>query len=428
MRRILGGLAVASVLGVLVVVALLLSGVIGGGSDPSSADALVQRVAAAIDKPGMVYHAAGDDGSEAWIDAQDQAYRGVDATVAGGLTSVGHGWTRTTYDALNNVTNDADTTPPSGAKPRIDDPYVRWTDALQALAFANQLEYVGRTVSDGREVFAVSAESPVYDNAGNQTGTLFGRVEVDPQTYLPYSFEQRTVDASGATATPSSAGLSPNRRVVYKTSEMIARSSLPTDFFDKSVVEGEVKTNEESLQKIRDIGLTPLWLGNDYQGSGGELQLPETSSIKAVATTSSAEIHYTLVGPGTVGADAVIIRLASDITTFTSPSIPQFGGTLPERKATVNVRGVTGTLYTSVLTRDALPCATSSCAPSTAPLYRRLQFMVGSTAVQIEVSARIDTDGSDTNGYNSNDGIVALAEALTEVPVSTATPTPTPGG
>ena len=413
-------------LGVAVVVLLLLTGVLGGSSDdPGSADDVVQKVAAAIEQPGKVYHVKGNDGSEVWIDPQAQQFRRKDASAAGELTSIGAGWNRTSFDPLNNTTKDEDTSPKGDLRPRIDNPMVRWTDALLALGFGQQMQLVGRTISDGREVIAIQVESPVVDDSGNTTSTLFGRVEVDPVTYLPYSFQQRQVLPDGTTATPAVAGVDPDRRIVYTTSELIDRSSLPDNFFDPSIVSQQVLTNEESLQRIRQIGLTPLWLGEDYPGSGGDLKVPPTEGIFAVASTNSAEIHYALVGDTIVGKDAVIVRLAKDASTFTPPTIPQYGGNLPEQKDQVTVNGQPATLYSSLLTTADIPCDTgTACPASHAVLYRRLQFTQSGTTVQIEAAARIDDNGADSNGYNSKAGIISLAEALTEVPEASATPTP----
>jgi hypothetical protein len=59
-------------------------------------------------------------------------------------------------------------------------------------------------------------------------------------------------------------------------------------------------------------------------------------------------------------------------------------------------------------------------------LYRRLIFAVGTTNVQLETSARVGASGQDANGYNTRDGIIALAEALTEAPAATPAPSPSP--
>jgi hypothetical protein len=100
---------------------------------------------------------------------------------------------------------------------------------------------------------------------------------------------------------------------------------------------------------------------------------------------------------------------------------------LPEQMDTVTVNGQPAILYTSSLTPNDLPCpAGTTCPPSDAAMYRRLDFAVGKTNVQLETSARIDSVGQDANGYNTKAGIIALAEALTEAPAATPTPGPAP--
>ncbi|HVP05052.1 MAG TPA: hypothetical protein VMT90_05170 [Dehalococcoidia bacterium] len=417
-----------SVVAVAVVAALLLSGVLGGGSsdNPGSGDEIAQKVLEAITKPGMVYQVVGTDGSVAWIDPADEEYRRRDATLDGGLTSVGKGWTRYSYDIQNNVVAQDDTSPTGAQRPRIDDPLARWTDPTAALAFSGRLEVTGREVADGKQVIVLQASTPVVDKEGNQAGTLFGRVEIDAETFLPHAFQRRQVLANGTTPTPAVAGQDPNARVVY-TSDFIPRSSLAADFFDQSIVQQQVKTNQNGLQQVRDIGLTPLWFGVYYDGRPyGELQLPPTVSIAADSEAKTAHIDYALVSPTLQSEGAVIIRLAEDTSQFTHPQIPQFAGDLPENEETVTAGGVTATLYTSILTVNALPCPAASCPHSDAKLYRRLVFKHGDAAVQIEVEPRLDDQGNDLNGFNSRDGIISLAGVLTEVPADAVMPTPAP--
>jgi hypothetical protein len=400
----------------------------GGGS--TNGDDVAQRVGQTIQQPGMVYHAVANDGSEVWIDANDQLYRKADATARGSFLSVGQGWTQTVYDPVQNAVTKNDRSPQGSTRPRIDNPAVSWTDALGALGYGNSLVAIGKEMADGIEVWVLQAKTPIVDSSGNVTGSLTGRIEVNVSTSLPHAFESHETDSSGATPTPDAYGLSPNRRTVYTTSEMIPRSSLPADFFDPSMVSSQVKTPAERLQELRVIGLTPLWLGEQYAGSGGLLQLPASNSVTAAASTNSGDIHYSLIVPTSATnaleeTDAVIVRLAADASTFTQPTVPQFGGILPERKETVTENGQAATLYTSILTPSDLPCASGqTCPPSDAPLYCRLIFAAGTTNVQIETAARIGSGGQDANGYNNKDGIIALAEALTEAPAATPAPSP----
>lgn len=415
MARSLAALAAVSVLAAIVVAVVLIGGGSGDENDVGSADDVAQKVAEAIREPGMVYNVGGNDGSLAWIDAEMQQYRRRDSAINGGTTSVGSGWTEISYDASTNTVTEDDTTPSASQRPRIDDPMVRWMDPLAALAFSNQLTLIGRTTADGKEVIALEATTLVVDASGNVTGTLLGRVEVDAETYLPHAFEARQTLANGVTPTPGPEGLDP--RVLY-TSEFIERSTLPAGFFDRAVVEGQIETNQNKMEQVRELGLTPVWFGQYYDGKPyGELQLPPTVSVSTNDEGTEAEIRYALVSPTSVATDAVIIRLAADPSRFTHPQIPQFAGDLPEDEETVALAGgATATLYTSILTIDALPCPSGGCPQSSAALYRRLVLQRGDTAVQIEVSPRILADGTDSNGFNSRDGIVSLAGVLVDVP------------
>ncbi len=413
--------------------ALIGAGLVSGcGGGSTSGDDIARRVGQTILQPGMVYHSVADDGAEVWIDASDQLYRKADATSKGRLVSVGQGWSQTVYDPFQNAVTQKDNTPPGPATPRINNPAVSWTDALGALGFGNALDMIGKETADGIEVWVLQARTPILDSNSNVTGSLVGRIEVTVSTNLPHAFELHETSIDGTTPTPDPYGLNPNRRTVYTTSEMIPRSSLSADFFDSSKVSSQVQTPAENLQKLRAVGLTPLWLGEQYAGPGGLLQLPVSNSVSAVASTKSGDIHYTLILPTSAtsavqATDAVIVRLAADATTFTAPTVPQFGGVLPERKDTVTVNGQAATLYTSILTPSDLPCATgTTCLVSGAALYRRLIFAVGTTNVQLETSARVGASGQDANGYNTRDGIIALAEALTEAPAATPAPSPSP--
>ena len=70
----------------------------------------------------------------------------------------------------------------------------------------------------------------------------------------------------------------------------------------------------------------------------------------------------------------------------------------------------------SILTPAALPCPAATCPETDAPLFIRLQLQLDGAAVQIETYARVDESGTDQNGYNTESGIIQLAEALTPAP------------
>jgi hypothetical protein len=247
--------------------------------------------------------------------------------------------------------------------------------------------------------------------------TLVGRVEVDPETYLPLAFERSEDTPAGET--PSQDRL----RVLYTTSELIPRDDLPEGFFDQAVVEAQVLTTDESLQQLADLGLTAYWLDEIYESSLGRLELPPIDAVITDPTTNTAELRYALIvstdseGGAAPLLDTVIVRLARDPNGFGPPTIPEFGGTLPEQAEDVEVRGVTGTLFTSVLTPFDLGCDTGECPPTEAHLYRRLVFLIDDTAVQIETFARVAATGDELNGYNTEFGIVALGETMIKVEV-----------
>lgn len=400
------------------------------GSDEPTGGEIASKVQQTIEQPGMVYHAVEGDGTELWIDAANQQFRKKESPQSAGLTSIGEGWTQFYYDPFSNTVGTRDLTPEGPATPRINNPAVSWNDALGALAFGNQLDFTAKSTADGVEVWVLQAKTPILDKQGNQTGALNGRVEIDTKTNLPHAFEKREVYSDGTTPTPGLSGLSPNRRIVYTKSEMIARDSLPADFFDQSLVPQQLQSPEQNMEKVRALGIEPLWLGVYYEGPGGILQLPRDTGVFAVSAEDRAEIHYSLTVPLSATEaqeepDTVILRLAKDAAQFRPPTIPQFGGTLPEGSSTMSVNGGPAVLYTSLLTPDNLPCPAGNCPSSSAPLYRRLVFSVGDTAVQLETASRIAASGRDVNGYNDKDAIVALAEALsTAPPVETPTPAP----
>lgn len=418
-RFILAALAGVSVIAVIAVAIIVLAG--GSDDDSPSADEITARVLDAIDKPGMVYHTVGDDGSEVWLDFEGRVYRRHSPISGGYLVSVGEDWTRIAFDPFQNQVTIEDLAPTGDAVPRINNPAATWTDALAALAFGNQLNVIGRTTSDGRDVLAIEAASPVVRGDGGVTGTLLGRVELDPETYFPYSFENKEEYSDGTTPTPGVNGVPVNRRIIYTTAELVPRDSLASDFFDRKNVEDQVLTVEENIGQIRDLGLTPWWLGRQYDGPDGILVLPPTNNIFVVTSEERAEIHYAFAAPDAPvteapSLDTVRVRLATDPATFGPPPISEYGGTLPEQADEVTVRGGPATLYTSLLSRNDLPCDTpGGCPNSPVLLYRRLVFAIGETNIQIETEARIDTtSGAELNQYNTRDGIISLAEALTE--------------
>lgn len=399
----------------------------GGGGDEPSADEIASKVQQTIEQSGMVYHAVQADGTELWIDAADQQFRKKETS---GLTSIGKGWTEYSYDPFTNTVLTKDLTPQGPATPRINNPAASWVDALGALAFGNKLDFTAKSTADGVEVWVLQAVTPILDKQGNQVGSLNGRVEIDTTTNLPHAFERREAHSDSTTPTPDLSGLSPNRRIVYTKSEMVGRDSLPTDFFDQAVVSKQLQSPEENMEKVRALGLEPLWLGVYYEGPGGILQLPQDTGVFAVSAEDRAEIHYSLTVPisstnAQNEADTVILRLAKDPSKFKPPTIPQFGGELPERQSSTSVNGGPAVLYSSVLTPADLPCPTGNCPTSSTTLYRRLVFSVGDTAVQLETAARIGSGGQDLDGYNDKDAIVKLAEALFAAP-PIAAPTPAP--
>ncbi len=395
--------------GLLVVIAA------GCGGGDESGEEIVERVVDAVDEPGMIYHAIGDDNSEVWVDVENEKFRRREATASGGLISVGDGWDRYTFDPIENQVFVEDANPEGALRPRIDHPMVLWVEALGALAFGQELEVIGDTVADGRAVVALNARTPITQDDEPTGATLVGRVELDPETYLPLAFERTEEVPAGAT--PSQERV----RIRYMTSELISRDDLPEGFFDQAVVEAQVLTTEESLRQLGNLGLTAYWLGEGYESQLGVLALPPIDAVITDPTTNMAELHYALIvgAGGEDGAspllDAVILRLARDPNGFVQPTIPEFGGTLPELETEVEVRGVTGTLLTSLLTPAHLGCGTDECPPTEARLYRRLIFLIDGTAVQIEAFARVTAAGDDLNGYNSEFGLVALGETMMEV-------------
>ncbi|HUF54532.1 MAG TPA: hypothetical protein VMR52_12280 [Dehalococcoidia bacterium] len=368
----------------------------------------------AVSEAGMVYHAVGDDGSEVWIDTENEMFRRVDETDAGRLTSVGTGWTEISYDPLQNVVLEEDQNPTGPQRPRIDRPMVVWSEPLGALAFAQEFNVIGETSADGRLVFAVEARTPITSD-GEPTGrVLVGRVDLDPETWLPLAYERR--EDVPPEATPSQA----RTRTVYTTSELIPRSDLPEDWFDAAVVEEQKLTIEENIALMRDIGITPYWLGENFESENGLLSLPPARAVIPDPGNQEGELRYALIVPTSETSaepllEAVVVRLGLNADGFGPPTIPEIGGALPEDSRDVVVRGQTVPLYTSLLSPADLGCGQAECPETSAQLYRRVVFSIGDTTVQVEAFARINAAGKDLNGYNSVDALVALAEALMEV-------------
>lgn len=366
----------------------------------------------------MVFHAAADNGGEVWIDAERQVYRQRDATAVGGLTSVGQGWTRTSYDPFQNKVIAQDKSPSDPNRPRLDDPAIQWFEPLAALAYAPELRLIGRTTSDGRAVIAIEARSPVLDK-GNFTGRyLIGRVELDAQSRLVVAFERRL--QLPPDETPNADDLQDDQkptRIRYQT-EFLPRDTLPPDFFSPTIVEQQVITLEENLATIAAMGLDLLWLDKEFSDSHGTLRLPEgTEGVFVDSTKGEASFHYSLVTGGAgdtrLLADSVVIKIGPPGTDFGQPAIQQFSGRLPEGGRTVTAAGQQAMLYTSILTPADLPCPAGDCPRTRTPLYHRLSLTIGSTGLQIETYARVDSvTGDDQNGYNNTEGIVALAEAV----------------
>ncbi len=395
----------------------------GGGGE--TAEDVTQKAFEAINQPGMVFHAKGDDGSEVWIDAGNEVFRRRDGQSAGGLVSVGEGWQTSSYDPYENAVSTKDNAPLADQPPRINHPAIQWIEAFGALAYSGELRLIGETMADGKAVVAIEARSPIVEQ-GQFTGRyLVGRVEFDAGSYLLSAFERRLdLPLEERDATPDPSSLTPEQqpvRIRYEVSELLPREELAADFFDAGIVEEQVITLDENIANIKALGIEPYWLGERYAGDRGAFRLPsDTEGVFVDTSTGEASFHYLLEVPGGAGTGALIgeslvVNLGPAGTDFGQPVIQEFGGVLPEVQGQVTVRGQTATLYRSVLTPSELPCPTGTACPTTkAPLYYRLPFTIGSTAVQLETYARVDSvTGEDQNGYNITEGIVALAEALT---------------
>ena len=414
----------------LALVSLLVLATVGCGGDDDegssemSSEEIVSKVEQAVSQPGMIFYAEGDDGSEVWLDAENERYRRKEPQRSGGLTSIGEGWTRYRFDQFQNEVIEEDLSP--ATQPRIDNPMVAWYEPLTALGYGTELEVIGLTQADGREVVAVNAISPVLNDENEPTSFLEGRVEVDAATYLPTAFERREVLPNGATVTPEAGEEEPAPpRVRYRTT-LVSASEVPEGFFDRAVVEDEVRTLSESVAEMKALGLPPYWLGDRLQGPGGLLALPEIDPLIVDPGKPAGEFHYSLIVPTSQSSsepltDTVIIRMAKDVSEFTPPVVEAYAGDVPEQRQSVTVRGGEGVLFSSLLTPSDLPCPEGNCPVAAVPIFTRLIFEIGETAFQIETSARVGASGEDLNGYNTVDGIIGLADALVE-----ANPPPDP--
>ena len=386
----------------------------GCGDDELTAEEVVDRTFDAIDEPGMVYHITADNGSQVWMDTENELFRREEPTDDGGLTSVGDGWVKTTYDPFNNVTDTQDESPDEALPPRIDNPAVQWLEPLTALAYARELELIGETSSvEGRRVIAVVGRSPVVAEDQATGENLLGRVEVDAETYEIVSFERRTEPAPGATPDPEDEVV----RVLYETPEHIDSDELPDDFFDVSVVEGQIMTLEENIARMAEIGIDPYWLGETYDGAAALAVDPEQGGAIVDTEANEGSFHYGLLVPSgdnfAAYPESVVIKLGPTGTEFGPPEVQGFSGDTPEEDRDATARGVPARMYRSILTPSDLPCPSEPCAPSDVPLYYRLVFTLGETVVQIETSTRINqATGADLNVYNNDSGILELAEAL----------------
>lgn len=390
----------------------------GCGDDKLTAEEVVQRAYEAVDEPGTVYHVVADNGSELWMDTEEQLYRRKDATEDGGLISTGEGWEKTTFDVFNNVVQTQDESPNPDLLPRIDNPAVQWLEPLTALAYARGLELVGRTVSvDGRPVLAVIGRSPIIEGEQATGGFLAGRVEVDPDTYDILLFERRREAAPGEELTSEEAVVT---RIAYEPAEHLDRAEFPEDFFAKSVVEQQIVTLEENIDGIRELGIDPYWLGEEYEVRDGVSLVLNREQGGVIVDSENGEgsVHYGMVVPAGSGfqgfPETVVIKLGPAGTEFSQPSVEDYSGDLPEQAREVTVRGVPGVMARSILTPGDLECPVGqTCAESDEPLYYSVTFTLGDTAIQLETSARVDqVTGEERNVYNNDSGILELADAL----------------
>lgn len=413
----------AIVLGVLGVVAVAF--VACGGSD--SAEDAAQRVLAAMDEEGMVYHGVAGD-TEVWLDIDNQVYRSRQVTADGDKITIGEGWLQTVYDPRANAVSESDESLPSDRIPRINDPAINWLEALGALAFAQELELKeGRVNAEGASVTVLEARSPVVSNGVVTGATLVGRLELDPETFLLVAFERREDQPLGATPNPDPLGLGGPRRVQFIVSELIPRSNLGDDFFSAEVARNAVLTFEDKIENARDLGIEPYWLGDEYEDEIGSLVLqPDEGGfivdegLGGDSAQPEAAFSYTTPtedpgGQTVLVGQVVLIKLwPADLAQFAPPFIEGFSSNVPEGNEEIEINGEPAALIRSFLRPQDLACpAGVDCPESDAPLYHRIAMVVGDTAIQLETHARIDPEGVDRNPYNTPEGITALAEALT---------------
>lgn len=418
-RALLGGGGVLCLAAVVAVLAIVLLG--GSGDEGSSPEEIIAKTSEAVRRDGMAFHAKGDDGSEVWIDAAGQRYRAVQREGTQLLTAVGQGWTQTTFDPETNAVSSEDATP--GTTPRIDDPMILWFEPLSALAYGGEISDLGKTTADGKTVIAVESRTPLGSEGQLSGRFLVGRLELDPETYLVQAFERRLQLPPGETPDPQSVGSqlgTQNVRIRYEVSEFVPLADLPADFFDASHVEEQVVTLEKSIAQIRDAGVTPYWLGELYESGDLVLVLqPLPGGVEFDSTTGTGSLLYALGTPdgAVISVDTVIIRLAKPgRAEFPQPTFPQYAGRLPEDVSEITAGGRPAAMGVSILTPSALPCPAATCPETNAPLFIRLQLQLDGASLQIETYARVDDSGTDRNGYNTESGIIQLAEALTPAP------------
>ena len=300
----------------------------GGGGDPEAGDGVQRRRDRR--EPGL------DRRREAAVPAQgfgDQRRAALRWAAAGRST-------RTT-PRRNSVT-EKDNAPNASQRPRIDDPMVRWMDPLAALAFSNHLTVIGRATADGIAGDCAARRRRRWWTArGTRAGRCTGAWRWTQRRTCRTRSRRTRRWLTGRRRRRGPEGWT--RGCVY-TSEFIERSTLPADFFDRAVVEEQVQTNQNQMEKVRELGLTPVWFGQYYDGKPyGELQLPPTVSVSINDDGDWRQRYdYALVSPTSVATNAVVIRLSADASTFTRPEIPQFAGDLPEEEETVTMGGGSG--------------------------------------------------------------------------------------
>jgi hypothetical protein len=399
---------------VIAALALALAGVLAacGGGGGESADSIAQKAYAAVNRPGMVYHTTTDDGTELWLDTERHLFRREEPATSGKLVSVGDGWNATTFDSQTDSVSTRDRSP-QGPAPRINDPVILWLEPLAALGYGQNVVVIGKTMADEQEVLALTAATPIVDANGQPTGAVLeGRVELDPDTYLPHAYEKRQSPPAGQAQTPAAA-----KRTVFKKSEFISRDKLAVSFFSTKDVEAQVQTIAQTLQRVIAMGLSPLWLGEQYQSDGGALALKEGTTPQIDPNTNEVTLNYALVvpvnGQNVFADDTIVVRLGPAGTNFGSPPIPQFSAQIPEQHTKATARGVPADVYVSFLSpADLGGCQQPPCLGADVSLYARIAFTVENTSVQIEATARVDATGMDQDGYNSAQGVIALANAL----------------